>query len=208
MPLYKTISLSDNAVVLIWKINESYSDLYQSVTLTEESEFRLQGMKSKPHRKAFLAVRKLLQTIGYTDFDVFYERSGKPHLLDDHYISITHSFDYAAIIVSEKRCGIDIEKQRDKISVIQHKFLNFNEINVLSENKIKDLTLVWATKETLYKLIDVQGLSFKEHMNVLCLNEKIKAEVFVNDKLIQFEAYAEEIESFILVYSEFENGYI
>jgi phosphopantetheinyl transferase len=53
-----------------------------------------------------------LQTAGYTDFDLYYDELGKPHLKDDKYISITHSHNFSAIIVSDA-VGIDIELQKD-----------------------------------------------------------------------------------------------
>lgn len=208
MPLYKIISVSETTTVLVWKVSESYQELYDTVTLTEESEFRLQSMKSTSHQKAFLAVRRLLQTIGYTDFDVFYEQTGKPHLLDDHFISITHSFEFAAIIISETKCGIDMEKQRDKIIRIQDKFIHEQEetfIRKTTTDKVHTLTVVWAIKETLYKLNAISGLSFKQDMIVLPfekVDKKAKAHVNVNGKLTGFDACFEEIESFVLVYAQ------
>ena len=47
MPLYKTVALPYESLLLVWKITETYNELYDTVELTEENEFRLQGMKSE-----------------------------------------------------------------------------------------------------------------------------------------------------------------
>lgn len=205
MPLYKTVALPYESLLLVWKITETYQELYDSVELTEESEFRLQGMKSQMHQKGFLAVRKLLQVAGYTDFDMFYENSGKPNLMDDHYISVTHSFVFVAIVISANRCGIDIELQREKIKNIQHKFLSEKDFNwVKPQHEIRNLTTLWAVKESIYKLIGLSGLSFKNHIYINSFSEeqgKVTAQVQLPNKTILLEAGFEAVETFMLAYS-------
>jgi chromosome segregation ATPase len=39
----------------------------------------------------------------------------KPHLNDNKYISITHSHEFAAIVISNQTVGIDIELQRENV---------------------------------------------------------------------------------------------
>ena len=51
----------------------------------------------------------------------------------ENFISITHSFDYAAIIVSDKPVGIDIEKVRSKITRIVKKFIGFESVYFKSQ---------------------------------------------------------------------------
>ena len=101
MPLYKKINLTPTAQVLIWQITESFEDLFDEVILKDISLIRVNNMKALSHQKGFLSIRKLLQEIGYTDADLFYDETGKPNLLDGKMISITHSFEFSAIIVSD-----------------------------------------------------------------------------------------------------------
>ena len=82
MPLFKTISLNSYTQVFIWKITETFDELFQSVVLRDDSRARLEGMKSESHRKGFLSVRRLLIEAGYSDFDLYYDNFGKPHLRD------------------------------------------------------------------------------------------------------------------------------
>lgn len=169
MPLYKTITPNSQTTVKIWKITESYDDLIRPITLKPENLERVLGMKSELHQRGFLSVRHLLAEFGYQDADLFYDENGKPHLKDGKYISITHSFIFSAVVVSDDFVGIDIEKQRDKISIIAHKFIDY-EFNYLTEadtDYVKKLTIIWCVKESLYKLFATPGLSFKEHCLVI-----------------------------------------
>ncbi|GAA4273488.1 4'-phosphopantetheinyl transferase superfamily protein [Aquimarina gracilis] len=169
MPLYKTITVDKGTNVLIWKIEETYESLCKGIELTQHCQNRVDNMKSEIHRRGFMSVRHLLGVMGYTDHDLFYDEFGKPHLKDGKHISITHSFEFAGIIISDKEIGIDIEKQREKIQIIAHKFVNKAESNYLEENdldKIRALTILWGAKESLYKLYATPGLSFEEHIYI------------------------------------------
>ena len=109
MPFFKEILLPNNTSVYLWKINEEIDDLKQQLLLTETSINRLAKMKSESHIKGFLAVRKLLNEINYTDSDLYYDSFGKPLLKNGKNISISHSHKFACIIISDKNVGIDIE---------------------------------------------------------------------------------------------------
>lgn len=80
MPLFKIISLNSYTQVFLWKITETFDELFRSVVLRDVSLARLDGMKSESHQKGFLSVRRLLMEAGYTDFDLYYDDFGKPHL--------------------------------------------------------------------------------------------------------------------------------
>lgn len=168
MPLYKTITVNSNTKVLIWKIEEPFDHLYENTVLTENCERRVMNMKSEIHRRGFLSIRHLLAIEGYTDFDLYYDDDGKPHLKDDKYISITHSFNYAAIIISDGEVGIDIEKQRDKIIRIAHKFTPIEEYRTIANDDalVRKLTIVWCAKESLFKSFAEKGVSFLQHIDV------------------------------------------
>ncbi len=169
MPLYKTLNPNSQTTVKIWQITEPFNDLMQQVVLTPKSLQRVLDMKSDIHRRGFLSVRCLLANFGYTDSDLYYDSNGKPHLHDGKHISITHSFQFSAVIVSTKAIGIDIEKQRDKIGVIAPKFIDYEYLylNEHATDYVKKLTLIWCVKESLYKLFAMPGLSFKQNCLVI-----------------------------------------
>ncbi|MDX1471049.1 MAG: 4'-phosphopantetheinyl transferase superfamily protein [Flavobacteriaceae bacterium] len=169
MPLYKTLRPNSQTIVKIWWITESFEELREELELLPDTLERAEGMKSELHQKGFLSVRRLLKEFGYTDSDLYYDENGKPHLRDGKYISISHSYIYSAIIVGEQPVGIDIEKQRQKIKLISSKFCGPERkfFNPESEKYIRQLTVIWCIKESLYKLYAKPGLSFKENTLVI-----------------------------------------
>lgn len=169
MPLYKSISVNPKTVVKIWKIEESYDTLLKPLDLKQQSLERVLGMKSNLHQRGFLSVRHLLRDFGYTDQDLYYDDTGKPHLKDGKHISITHSFTFSGVIISDDKVGIDIEKQRDKIGIIASKFVGyeFNYLNKDAEDYVRKLTVIWGIKESLYKLFATRGMLFKAHFLVI-----------------------------------------
>ncbi|MFT7071641.1 4'-phosphopantetheinyl transferase superfamily protein [Patiriisocius sp. Uisw_017] len=206
MSIYKTITLSKDTKVLIWKIEESFEDLAEGILLTDHCQNRVDGMKSDLHRRGFMSVRHLLAQMGYTDHDLFYDENGKPHLKDGNCISITHSYTFAAIIVGPSEVGIDIEKQRQKILRIAHKFTPIEEYRTLANDDaiIRKLTIVWGAKESLYKSFANPGLSFLENIFVADFRLDAKqstAVVAFKDKTETYNIYFEEFEEFTLVYA-------
>ncbi|CAI8169972.1 MAG: Uncharacterised protein [Polaribacter sp. SA4-10] len=169
MALYKTIKVNQTTKVLIWNIEESISELSSGILLSKNSSTRMQSMKSELHQKGFLSIRYLLKEVGYSDFDLIYDKEGKPHLKDGKFISISHSFIFSAIIISDDlKVGIDIEKQREKILKIAHKFTPIEEYKTIanSEALISKLTIVWGAKESLYKIYGKRKLLFLHHIHI------------------------------------------
>ncbi len=164
MPIYKTIKPNQKTIIFVWKIDEPYSDLLDSIALNDLSKKRLNGMKSELHQRGFLSVRHLLKEAGYTDFDLYYNSYGKPLLRDGKHISITHSYQFSAIIISDNDVGIDIEKIREKIKRIGNRFVNTNFDSLSNEDIVKQLTVIWGAKEAMYKTYPYGGLSFHDHI--------------------------------------------
>ena len=172
MPLYKTITPNSQTIVKIWKITESYKYLMEKVDLKPVALERVLGMKSELHQRGFLSVRHLLAEFGYADSDLFYDENGKPHLKDGKHISITHSFNFSAVIVSDLIVGIDVEKQREKISIIAHKFIDYEFKYLIKEstaNYIKKLTVIWGMLKNRFIQIICNSwiMLFKEHFLVI-----------------------------------------
>ncbi len=210
MPLYKTITVNPTTEVLVWKITESFDYLAADITLTQHCQNRVDGMKSDLHKRGFMSVRHLLKEKGYTDFDLSYDQNGKPHLKDGKHISITHSYIFSAIIISDIEVGIDIEKQRDKILKIAHKFTPIEEYRTMANDDalIRKLTFVWGAKESLYKSFSTPGVRFLEHIYVedFRLDDPgSKASISAYGKKEQYQVFFDEFEEFTLVYAIIED---
>ena len=207
MPLYKTITVNKTAKLLIWKIEQPLAVLLEGIELTESSRNRLNGMKSELHQRGFLSVRHLLKEVGYADTDLFYDEFGKPFLKDGKHISITHSFIFSGIIISDEiPVGIDIEKQREKILKIAHKFTPIEEYRTIANTDalISKLTIVWGAKESLYKIYGKKKLLFREHIYIedfKFANEKTTGEIRYESDVCSFDIHFLEFEGFTCVFA-------
>ena len=209
MPFYKVVFLSHATKLYLWKITENLDQLFDGVVLKDTSMARLETMNSESHKKGFLAVRKLLQHIDYTDFDLYYDVSGKPHLkpqgcsIKDMQISISHSHNFAAVAISEQNIGIDIEILKEKTLKIASKFMNINHLEHLSTNEqIQKATIIWGIKESVFKIKNEKGISFPMHIfenNFNLLDKKASAELRFNNKVALFDIEFDIFEDYMFV---------
>lgn len=203
MPLYKSIKPNKNTTVLVWKIEEELSFL-EDIYLNKNSLKRVNGMKSEIHKKGFLSVRHLLAKLNYSDKDLFYTEDGKPHLKDGKRISITHSFHFSAIIISDIIVGIDIEKNREKIIRIADKFVGNENEFITKDDKVAQLTVIWGAKESLFKIHPDGGLLFKHHLPIEAFklkDNKTRGWIKKDNFYELYNIYFEFLEDFTLVYA-------
>jgi len=185
MPLYSKNKIDSNTILLLWKIEENFDTLFSSVKLQSESLKKLEGFSSVKRKIEFLATRKLLEEVGLTDADLSYREDGAP-IINGKYISISHTSDFVAIIVSDKKVGIDIERNRKQIFRIAHKFVNDEERQKFDTDSLETLSIIWNCKEAMFKLCDKTGIDFRENLNVTDINfdnKNVEAElIFANEK--------------------------
>jgi len=204
MPLLKKIQHNKHTQILVWEITESKETLLQKLYLSKNSQNRIKNMRAESHQKGFLSVRHLLHQAGYTDADLFYTNDGKPHLKDGKHISITHSFSFSAIAISNNQIGIDIEKNRTKIIKIAPKFVADECDFIAKENLIDFLTVIWGAKESLYKIHPKGGLLFKHHLPIepfKLADKETRGWIKKDDFYEVYKIYFEKIKGFTLVYA-------
>ncbi|MFK6999336.1 4'-phosphopantetheinyl transferase family protein [Flavobacterium oreochromis] len=208
MPFYKKIDFSERITVYLWKITETYNELFETVSLKEESIIRLKKMRSESHQKSFLAVRMLLQHCGYTDYDLYYDQRGKPMLNLDNSkipveISISHSSSFSALALSKEPVGIDLERIKEKVLRIAPRYMNMKHIESLPiENQIQKATVIWGIKESIFKIKNEIGISFPDHIFEKTFNlddKQCKAELHFNNKIEYFSIDFCVVEDYILV---------
>ncbi len=171
MPLYQHHFLDEaKCTVAIWQITESEEELVAPLPngsqLLDEAHTRF---KAAGRRLEWLAVRRLLHESGISS-PIGYHPSGRPYLTDDpHHISISHTRGYAAIALHRNApVGIDIEQRTDKVCRVQDKFLSPEEKHFLPllRNRVEALLVIWTAKESIFKLIDREGIDFSAHFHL------------------------------------------
>lgn len=209
MPLHKVISLSANTKLYLWKITEELDWFLKTVRLKDSSLARLEGMKSEEHQKGFLAVRMLLQHNEYTDFDLYYDEFGKPHLkpqgcsIKDVEVSISHSHDFSALVISEQKVGFDMEILKDKTLKLAPRYMDVSHLeNLNKEDELIKATVVWGVKESVFKIKNEIGISFKDHIfedDFDLADKKCGVELRFNDTKERFDAIFDLIENYVFV---------
>lgn len=206
MPLHLSSFPNLNSRLLVWSIDETIDELCSNIELTEQSQQRMNSMKSDLHQRAFLSVRQLLLQLGYADVDLLYDASGKPHLRDGKFISISHSHQLAVVFVSDQAVGVDIELIREKVAKIGPKFcaieLPFLVPDLTTETE--RLTVIWGAKEAVFKIVNREGISFKDHVFVapFDLNSaETTATLAFDSQQWQFKIQYQFIANYALVYA-------
>ncbi len=191
MPIIDDLNLSPKTRVVIWEINESLQDLESKVVLSEYSLKLLNQKKSEIQKKQFLAIRNIFKLLSIEDKEVKYDKAGKPIFSQNKTLSISHSGNYAAVIISNHSVGIDIEKINNKAMKIKHKFLDI-ELNYPQELNNQISLVYWNIKESIYKAVGVMGIDFKKNILALPLDinsTKCKSWYVNNDDIYSFETY-------------------
>ena len=182
--------------LLLWKLSETETQLNNLVNLSISSKLRLDLINSSSQRKQFLGVQNLLSLHNINNEILFYDNNGKPHLLNNKFISISHSFDYCGVIVSDVKVGIDIEKFRSKILNISKKFVSESDLALIKESSVENITKVWSIKEAVYKAFGHNKIDFKKNIIIKSVNKEFnKATVLIFNNEIS-ENYSIEIYNF------------
>ncbi|MBN1950559.1 MAG: 4'-phosphopantetheinyl transferase superfamily protein [Bacteroidales bacterium] len=170
MPLILKEKYEEDCVFGIWEITEDYNTLYSMVHLYPGEKDRLDGFKSEDRKIEFLSVRVLLKNLaGDTIGPIVYSDKRKPFLHQSKLrISISHSKNLTAIMLSEKKkIGLDLEFMSHKISDIEDRFINEDEVIIREPGRRKyHLYIHWCAKEALYKICDKQDISFKKNLTI------------------------------------------
>jgi phosphopantetheinyl transferase len=189
----------------VWKIEEDVSELYNQLQLDEQEKDFFNNISNGKRHLHWLGtrvlLRKMLNIEEYIDCKV--DEHGKPYLVNlPYHISLSHSFDYAAVMISRSgTVGIDIEQVKEKVERIAFKFLQPEELAFIEEqHKISHLYVCWCAKEAVYKCYGQKEVSFlddiflspfpfqeKGFLNATLINNNIN--INYNVGYLQFEDY-------------------
>ena len=166
MPFAEKIA-TEAGVLGIWKLNETATDLISQFQFSDSEQKEFSKIKNEKRKLEYLATRLLLQKLLNKKAKIEYLISGKPLLKNSSLnLSISHSADFVAVIISEKKIGIDIESTNRNIGKIADKFLSKKELLQIekSGNIQLSTTLYWSAKEAIFKCTDEDGIQFNEQI--------------------------------------------
>ena len=161
MPIFFQQQINDTTRLGIWKIEEPEAFFEHNVPVKQQV--------THPHKRLQHFAGRFLLPYLYPAFPyrlIQIADTKKPFLANEEYhFSISHCGDYAAAIVSKTaRVGIDIEIPTPKMEKIAHKFLNEDEKASFGITDIRQLTLLWSAKESVFKWYGNGQVDFSEHI--------------------------------------------
>ena len=181
--------------LIIWRMDETLEEMME---LTEHHyDHEIEHISNEVRKKERIISRFLLETLVGKKVEVKYADSGKP-FCDGMHFSISHTKNFVAVIVSNKPVGVDIEYKSDRIFRITEKFMHPDELKTLSEysEKQKFALICWCAKETVFKIIEENGVDFAK------MNCKLKSEeVILSYKNSDFTLHFIEFPEFFIIFS-------
>jgi 4'-phosphopantetheinyl transferase len=200
--------IKDDCLLGIWEVKEDYDYLFSRLSLLPEEIKILNSFQNPSRTIEWLSVRVLLNEITGKNLSVIYRENRKPYLRDNSYnVSIAHSKDLTSVLLSEKKkVGIDVEYMSHRISNIESKFINENEVitDNISRKKFH-LYIHWCAKEALFKMCDQQDINFKKNLTIEPFEPGEKGYIrgWVNNEYIneKFQLYYFTINNYIIVWT-------
>ncbi|MDB4922381.1 4'-phosphopantetheinyl transferase superfamily protein [Mucilaginibacter sp.] len=200
--------VDDDTEFAIWKIEEDADELYSQLRLDEQEQAHYEGLKVGKRNLHWLGtrvlLRKMLQTNEYIDCKV--DSHGKPYLVNlPYHISLSHSFDYAAVMIGKEPVGIDIEQVKEKVERIAHKFMRKEELAFIGgADKIQQLYACWCAKEAVYKCFGQKEVSFADNILLEPFNFEghgwIKAHLLKDETSIKYDVGYLQYQDYMIGY--------
>ncbi|MDR1591594.1 MAG: 4'-phosphopantetheinyl transferase superfamily protein [Prevotellaceae bacterium] len=176
--------IEGNAVWGMWQIEETVDALLQLLHNDPDIEAQVNQFGSEKRKLEFLATRVMLAELLGENKKISYHISGDPYFDDrSYYISIAHTGCYVTVLLHPERpVGIDVERIGDKVGRIRHRFLSQNEMDAIFEaNEKTHLTLLWAAKETLYKVIKKEVVDFITDLHIEPFQPYLSGEILAHE---------------------------
>ncbi len=159
MPLIKHEQVGDNSNLYVWKIEElmSYFELY-----VDAPSHIAHPRKALEYITGRFMLDKYVPDYSETNLKI--STNGKPFLKDSEIeFSLSHSFPYVALLVSDEPVGVDIQTYTEKILSIAPKFTSAKEVDM---KNIEKLTTVWCLKEAAFKWYEKGDVEFLSQIKI------------------------------------------
>ncbi len=97
------------------------------------------------------------------DIEIEYSEQGAPRIVGGPiYIGVTHTSHFVAVLLSQSRCGVDMEHVGRNFGCVATRYLS----EVEQSNPLA-LSIGWCAKEAAYKYAATPGLDFQRDITIL-----------------------------------------
>lgn len=151
--------LLKDAEITVWRADKDVSYYKKYLEKNHFPTAAADSIKNLEKRKQWYLSRFVLTQV-YPEAIQFYAQQ-KPVLMNGPRISISHSGEDVAIMISEYEGGIDIQWPDEKLLKISPKYANESDLLVLNSlSYLEAHTLLWSIKEAVFKHYGA-GITFK-----------------------------------------------
>jgi 4'-phosphopantetheinyl transferase len=213
MPLQEYIITRNHGRLGIWNIKEEEDFFLKKLPLSDSERTEVAAVRGHKKLETLAGKYMMRQMTGWAyaiEKDVY----GKPFFINSNlHLSISHSGDLVAGIISSRLVGIDIQCVTPKIEFVAPRVLNDEKFkNLDPNNRLDHLHVYWGAKEALYKAYGKRGLDFKKHIIIepfsdMMIDENAHAtkitegSVFKDNEEHLFDIFYKKIKNYILVYA-------
>ena len=188
MPVVLHRNIDANTQLAIWNMSEPLEELIQSGVAVPEY------IKSNKRQKEWVCSRLLLKQLA-SNSNILYNQYGAPTLSNGSAVSISHSHEHCAILVSKQTAAVDLEFISTKAHRLKDQFIAKEEEGLIKKSEI--YTLIWCAKECLFKIHQQGNLIFKEDLIIKNIGEN---SINTSLKKKAYTLHFEKIENYFLVY--------
>lgn len=132
----------------LWRIDEDTARLASLCTGQENAWAGT--LAPERRRREWLAWHAALHEEAPAE-ETFYRPSGAPALRSGRHIAVSHAGGYAALMLCDVPCGLDIERADRDFTKTEERFLAPDERKLLESAGGLSAGIVWCAKEALYK---------------------------------------------------------
>lgn len=157
-----------------------------STLLTEEDREHLATLAAPARRAQWSTCREILRSELGEGAGLRYAPTGALILVSPidgfRFVSISHSDEWVAVMLSEGRCGVDIEALGRNFSRVASRYISHEE-RAQFEAQVGDHFegIMWSAEEAIYKYGNTSGIDFIEDMVITgfdTANQTISAELY------------------------------
>lgn len=208
MPLFLEQETLNRGMLGLWRIREPESYFLQRLNLSEDEEWSLLQIKGEGRRIQWLAARCLLHhLLGSKErLQMLKDEFGKPYIPDSKlYISISHSHDMAAALISPVSCGVDIQFPVEKIRRLVPRFCSKKELDSTEKKHgFQTMHIIWGAKECIYKAHGRREVDYRKDIMIESPHKLIKrpgiGELKNKKTRTKYDIFAEVVLNYILTY--------
>ncbi len=128
------------------------------------------GSSPKRQREQLTWRNMVRKALAITNNSISYNAVGAPQIDNsEHFISVSHSSSLVAVIISPKRCAIDIERLDRNFGSVASRYISPAESELSGDPQLP--AALWCAKESLYKFAGRKELDLLRDIKVVELSK-------------------------------------